>query len=188
MEEGSISKDDLRREIKDFLQRVLSDSRASFAVTTLNKNDRFSAETISQYFPRSSFNKEKEYKQFLECIVAFSFKDTIVGKKPLFDCVNLEDKSRIDLVSLFTQFSICVGSFISMTPQNIEFMQEVLILCQLFMRCVQRHASEYIGKRADPDSPSLNSSFVEDSAQACHRLANKFVVDCFPQYIKELKK
>ena len=96
----------------------------------------------------------------------------------------------MDLVSLFTQFTICIGSFMAVNQYSTEFMQESMILCQLYMKCVQKRAAEYIGKRSEPDSPvpvpSLSAG--DENAQACHRLANKFVVDSFPLFIKELKK
>lgn len=54
------------------------------------------------------------------------------------------------------------------------------------MKCISRHSGEYVGKRVEDLSQMAVND--EDHIQACHKLANKFVVECFPNYLRELKK
>lgn len=122
----------------------------------------------------------------MDTLIGFAARENKTGRKSPPENVTMEDKNRIDLFSLFSQFIIAIGSFVQVTPHNTEFMQEMMILCQLYLKCIQRHASEYVGKRSEDMSQASISE--EDNIQACHKLANKFVVDCFPVYLKDLKK
>lgn len=105
------------------------------------------------------------------------YTDTSIGTLPLSTVVGY--------------FIIAIGSFVS--ANNPDFIQELILVCNMIIKCAEEHSDDYIGKRKDKGGDmEEKSSQMQDKnisyVQSGPKLSNKLVVELFPNYFKKLKK
>lgn len=95
---------------------------------------------------------------------------------------------------VMAKFVIFFGSLINRGA--VEYLQEFLLICTLYRKCILDHPLDYLGKRtssfsvnAEPTpADHINSTDDKELIMAGPKLANKFLLDIFPTYAKQLKK
>ena len=195
----------LSEDIKSVLERTLP-ANVSGNVFTPDK--------LVEIFPKIFFNREDDYKPILQLVTQSQSKST--KSNNIKDITNpeffqmssaqhmLADKDKykkLDIV--LAQFIIYYSSFVNRAYD--EYVQEFIIVCLLMRKCLLEQTDDFLGKRKaqdksssrvsqdgsaenSPDSSSDSSSAESPFLIAAPRIANKFVVEDFPEYARKLKK
>lgn len=102
-----------------------------------------------------------------------------------------------DVSEVLAEFVFCLGSFID--ENNVPLMRDIMVVANMLRTCILQYGESYLGKRSSdsipvpPTTETVDPNVRKDPSpeeliQAGPRVSNKFVVELFPDYLKQLKK